>query len=113
MSEGIGRGQRLLSVIELRNAALRLLQRAGERDETSRLWFQRHTPTNPEPRLAVLLAKIGGYSSLNVWATLRGKHVKVLNVTLIGDAVGIISFRRGDWENELRAMGREAGVAVN
>jgi len=55
----------------------------------------------------------GGYSSLNVWATLRGKHVKVLNVTLIGDAVGIISFRRGDWENELRAMGREAGVAVN
>ena len=61
----------------------------------------------------MLLEKIGGYFSLNVWATLRGKHVKVLNVTLIGDAVGIISFRRGDWENELRAMGREAGVAVN
>jgi hypothetical protein len=62
------RGQQHLAVIELRNAALQLLNRAGELDETGQLWFQRHTSTNPEPRLAVLLAKIGGYSSLNVWA---------------------------------------------
>jgi len=106
-------GQRHRAVMELRYAALQLLGRAGERDENGRLWFQRHTPTNPEPRLAVLLAKIGGYPSLNVWANLRGKHVKVLNASLLGEAVGIVSFRRGDWEDELRAMGRAPGMPVN
>ena len=113
MSASVRHGQRHLSVIELRNAALRLLGRAGKRDESGDLWFQRHSPTNPEPPLVVLLAKMGKYSSLNVWATMRGQHLKVLNVTLIGDAVSIISFRRGDWEDELRAMGREPGIALH
>jgi hypothetical protein len=113
MSVVVVHGRRYLAVMELRNAALQLLGRVGVRDEAGRLWFQRHTSTNPEPRLAVLLTKIGGYPSLNVWATLRGKHVKVLNATLVGDAVGIISFQRGDWEDELRAMGRAPGMPVN
>jgi hypothetical protein len=106
-------GRRLTSVIELRNAAIQLLGRAGQYDEKGALWFQRHTAMDPEPRLTMLLTEIGGYLSLNVWATLRGRHVKVLNVTLIGSAVDVISFRRGDWETELRAMGRAPGVAVN
>ncbi len=113
MTYKILHGRRLTSVIELRDAAFQLLRRAGENDERGRLWFQRHTAMNPEPRLAVLLTEIGGHPSLNVWATLRGKHVKVLNATLIGSAVDVISFRRGDWEIELRAMGRAPGVAVN
>jgi hypothetical protein len=50
---------------------------------------------------------------LNVWATLRGKHVKVLNIEWMREAIDLTTFRRGEWESELLAMGRAPGMAVH
>jgi hypothetical protein len=96
----------------LREAARALLQKRGERDG-DRVWFERHTAERPEPRLAMLLCEINGLQCLNVWAALRGKHVKALNVVWSGDLIDVVSFRRGEWENELLAMGRTTGIAVH
>jgi hypothetical protein len=104
--------QRLATVLGLREAALALLQRRGEQDG-DRVWFGRHTAERPEPRLALLLCEIDGLQCLNVWATLQGKHAKVLNLMWSGNLIDVLSFRRGEWENELLAMGRTTGVAVH
>jgi hypothetical protein len=110
----ISNGRRLADAIKLRNAAVALLEKQGK-PEGSRgdLWFQRHTPKNPEPRLAVCLSKhpLHGHCMLNVWARVRGKHVKVLNTEWIGEAIDLTTFRRGEWEGELLAMA--LGMAVH
>jgi hypothetical protein len=36
----------------------------------------------------------------------QDKHAEALNIEWRGNAVVIVSFRRGQWENELLAMGR-------
>jgi hypothetical protein len=112
MKDGTRMEKRVAAVMDLRNAALALLERKGESKEGN-LWFEEHTPENPEPRLSILLARYRGYPSLEVWARLRGGYQKVLNMSWRGDAVAIVSFRRGDWENELLAMGRAPGAAVH
>ena len=107
-----GSARKLTEVTGLRDAALTLLEMQGER-ESDRVWFGRHTPENLEPRLTAVLSHYPRYSSLEVWSTLRGKHAKVLNMAWKGDAVQVTSFRRGDWESELLAMGRAQGFAVH
>lgn len=97
--------KRLSAAIGLRDAAVALLRNQGAALIDGRAWFQRHTPENPEPRLAVCLAeRTEGRQSLSVWATLRNGHVKVLTIDWFGEAVDVVTFRRGDWENELLAM---------
>ena len=50
---------------------------------------------------------------LSAWASLKGEHGKVLNIEWLGDNIKVVSFRRGEWESELLAMSRAAGVAVH
>jgi hypothetical protein len=99
-------GVRIATAIVLREAALALLKRVGERTEDKReVWFERHTPLNPEPRLSACLSHYPyGHASLNLWATCNDKHLKVLNIAWIGDTVTLITFRRGEWERELMVM---------
>jgi hypothetical protein len=107
---------RLTAVLALRDAALVLLDRTGiAEDGNGNRWFEPHTPENSEPRMSVLLAKhpLRGYPMLNIWATLKSKHVKVLNMEWTGQAVALVTFRRGEWESELLAMARASAVAVH
>ena len=48
-----------------------------------------------------------GSTWLDVWGTVKGKHSKALNIRWMGQTVDLVTFRRGEWENELLAM---AGV---
>ena len=41
----------------------------------------------------------------SVWAMRKDKYGKVLNIAWLGDKVQLTSFRRGEWETELLAMG--------
>jgi hypothetical protein len=104
--------QKLAAIMELRDAALALLEREGER-QNDKVWFNRHTPENPEPRLAAVFGPISGWPCLNVWAALRGKHTKVFNIAWMGSAIEVTSFRRGEWENELLAMGRAISIPIH
>jgi hypothetical protein len=51
---------------------------------------------------------------LSVWATVRGKRAKVLNIEWWdGGAVELVSFRRGPWEAELSVAGAPYLRVVN
>ena len=113
MNDVIQGGKRITAAIILRDAALALLEKAGKPSEDERgICFQPHTPKNPNPHLSLLLSRHphDGRLVLNVWCTLRGKYVKALNIEWNDEAVGIVSFRRGEWESELLAMGRARAV---
>jgi hypothetical protein len=44
---------------------------------------------------------------LSVWANIEGKRAKVLKMAWDeADEIELISIRRGEWQDELRAMGR-------
>ena len=62
---------------------------------------------------AAVKAPTLGLSILNVWATHKGKHQKVLNMAWTDDAVDVVTFRRGEWEGELLAMDRAPAMAVH
>jgi hypothetical protein len=115
MSNISGDGRRLDAAIELRDAALALLRQKGTPGRDGRVVFEPHTPLNPEPRLSLSLSTnhLDQRSMLSVWATLNGGHHKVLNIEWLGGTVGLVSFRRGEWEGELLAMGRAGAVAVH
>jgi hypothetical protein len=100
---------RLDVAIELRDAALVVLRDQGKpREGHGGVVFEHHTPQNPEPRLSLALSKhpLDGHNMLSVWATVNGKHAKVLNIEWLGEDASLVSFRRGEWETELFAMGR-------
>jgi hypothetical protein len=117
MSDTLSPGKRMSAAIDLRDAALELLKREGKPRQTIEgdVVFEPHTAENPTPRLSLLLSKrlIHGHQTLNVWATLKGGHAKVLNIEWLGGKVAVVSFRRGEWEGELLAMGRTRRVAVH
>jgi hypothetical protein len=110
-------GTRLDAAIKLRDSALALLKEKGKPDQSHEgcIVFEKHTPQNPTPRVSLLLSKhpLDQRNTLNVWATLKGEHAKVLNLAWTGERVRLVSFRRGEWESELLAMGRATGVAVH
>jgi hypothetical protein len=117
MSTVSGPGKRLDAAIKLRDAALALLQEKGRPHERLEgdVVFEPHTPQNPTPRLSLSLSKhpLDQRNTLSVWATLKGEHAKVLYIEWLGEGVQLVSFRRGDWENELLAMGHAGKVAVH
>ena len=103
--------QRLDAAITLRDAALTILQKNGEQSN-DRLTFERHTPQNPTPRLSLASAKLPNQvQMLSVWAMIKGKHVKALNLHWIGEQINLGTFRRGEWESELLEMARSSEVA--
>lgn len=110
-------GKRFVAATNLRDAALALLHKKGKQsqDREGRLVFEEHSPENPTPLLSLLLSTqpLDGRKMLSVWAILKGAHAKVLNVEWLGEEVQVVSFRRGEWESELLAMGRAIGVAVH
>jgi hypothetical protein len=111
-----GPGKRLDVAMQLRDAALSVLQNRGEpSNRTGAIVFEPHTGLNPELRLSLWLSKFppDQRNTLSVWATLKGGHAKVLNIEWLGDRVDLISFRRGEWEGELLAMGRAGAVTVH
>src|SRR4051794_40514158 len=117
MSKVWREGGRLRAATELRDAALVVLTKRGTRPEPheERIVFEPHSPENPTPYLSLSLSKhpLDGHDVLNVWATRKGKHLKVLNIHSFRDGVGVVSFRRGEWESELLAMGRATAVVVH
>jgi len=114
MNEVFRTGGRIAAALIVRDAALALLEKAGKPsgDERGRIWFQQHTLENPTPHLSLSLSRhpLDGRFMLNVWCMLRGKYVKALNIEWNDEAVGIVTFRRGEWESELLAMGRAKAV---
>jgi hypothetical protein len=60
---------RMSDAIELRDAAMTLLENHGVREDSKQdLWYNRHTPQNPEPHLAVNITQIAvGRQTLNIW----------------------------------------------
>lgn len=111
-------GKRLAAAINLRNAALALLHQKGKQSggREGHFVFEEHTPENPTPLLSVSLLNHPldrRQMVLNVWAMHNGKHVKVLNLEWLGETVQVTSFRRGEWESELLAMGRASAIAVH
>src|SRR5262245_8384147 len=117
MSDAVQGGKRFSAAIGLRDAALCLLQRKGKQSQAreDRIVFEEHAPRNPTPRLSLSMVKhpLDGRFMLSVWAMLNGKHAKVLNIEWLDEKVEVVSFRRGEWESELLAMGRAAGVSVH
>jgi hypothetical protein len=117
MSDVVQEGRRFGAAIGLRDAALCPLQRKGKQSQAreGRIVFEEHAPGNPTPRLSLSMVKdpLDGRLMLSVWAMLNGKHAKVLNIEWFGDKVQVVSFRRGEWESELLAMGRAAGFPVH
>ena len=99
----VWRGKRLAAAINLRDAALALLRQKGNqgRGREGRLVFEEQTPENPTPLLSLSLSMhpLDKRQILSVWATLKGKHGKVLNIEWLGEEVPVVSFRRGEWEN--------------
>jgi hypothetical protein len=51
-----------------------------------------------------------GRAVLSVWANIKDKHAKALNIEWLGEDVSFVTFRRGEWESELLAMGRAIPV---
>jgi hypothetical protein len=115
MSGVLRKGGRLRTAIELRDAALVVLKKRGKQIDKGSIVFEQHSPQKPTPHLSLSLTKhpLDGHDMLSVWATLKGKHGKVLNIETLGERVELVSFRRGEWEGELLAMGRAPGVAVH
>jgi hypothetical protein len=108
MSEKAQGGSRLAEAVRLRDAALALLRREGKASQDGRgLEFEPITAGNSYPRLSLLLTKhpLDGRSMLNVWAMGKRKYEKVLNIEWLGGKFEVVSFRRGEWEPELLAMG--------
>jgi len=86
--------------MKLRDSAIALLERVNaEEDADGSIWFGRHTPANPEPRLAIRLKRRAPDGSvwLDVWGTVKGKHTKGLNIRWVGRTVELVSFRPGEW----------------
>jgi hypothetical protein len=110
-------GKRLAAAIVLRDAAMAVLQQRGKPSKhlEGHIVFEPHTAQNPEPRLSLSLSKhpLDQRNRLNVWATHKSGHAKVLNIEWLGGAVELVSFRRGEWESELLAMGRVGDVAIH
>ena len=108
---------RLEEAIRLRDAGLALLQREGKQSQAfgGCIEFELARPENPYPRLSLSLSKhpLDGHPMLSVWAMRKDKCGKVLNVEWLGDKVEVVSFRRGEWEAELLAMGRADGITVH
>ena len=102
---------RIASALALRDAALALLRRQGKQTGDG-VGFEISTPQNPEPRLSLHLIKhpLDRRQMLSVWSSVRGKYGKVLNVEWLGRELVIVSFRRGEWETELLAMGRSVAM---
>jgi hypothetical protein len=117
MSDALREGKRFGAAIGLRDAALALLQKNGRPSQAhgGSIVFELHSPDNPTPRLSLVMLKhpLDGRLMLSVWAMLKGRHDKVLNIEWLGDKVELVSFRRGEWESELLAMARAAGVTVH
>jgi hypothetical protein len=117
MSNVTGPGRRLDAAIELREAALAVLRQMGEPSSSNggAVVFQQPTELNPEPRLSLWLSKFppDQRNTLSVWAPYKGGYAKVMNIEWLGDRVHVMSFRRGEWETELLAMGRAKEVAIH
>ena len=88
-------GKRLAAAINLRDAALALLQQKGKQSQgrEERLVFEEHTAENPTPLLSLSLSKhpLDERQMLNVWAMLRGEHAKVLNIEWLGEGVQVVN----------------------
>jgi hypothetical protein len=105
--------KRLDTAIQLRDAALALLSKKGKPGEArDSIVFEQHTTQAQTPLLSLCLSKHprDGRAMLSVWANLKDKHAKVLNIEWLGEHVTLVSFRRGEWESELLAMGRVVPV---
>ena len=111
--------ERLAMVIELRDAALALVEKEGVPDEDKEggrwCWLGRHTGKTPKARITIFLFNeyVTEAHMLNVWATVKGKNIKVLNIVWNAQKMQVVTFRRGDWENELLVMARAKTVTLN
>jgi hypothetical protein len=94
--------------VELRDAAIAVLRKNGKQAGDS-IVFEQHKQHEFNPRLSLRLSKhpFDAHNMLSVWTNFnKDKHAEALNIEWRGNAVVIVSFRRGQWENELLAMGR-------
>jgi len=94
--------------IELRDAALAVLRKNGKQAGDS-IVFEQHTPQDElKTHLSLRLSKhpFDAHNVLSVLTNTNNEYTAVLNIEWRGNAVDIVSFRRGQWENELLAMGR-------
>jgi hypothetical protein len=105
---------RLDDAVRLRNAARELLRRKGVR-EGGGARFNLASPTDPYPRLSLSVCRFSpdGRLSLSVWAWRGNWYGKVMNIEWLGERIELVSFKRGEWEAELLAMGGADGVAVH
>jgi hypothetical protein len=104
---------RMARALALRNAAVSVLRRKGTRADRkglARLELNTQCWDDEEPPLAMsyrtsLESRWLLPHGLSVWASLRGKRCKVLNIEWSDSGTTeLISFRRGGWEDELLAM---------
>jgi hypothetical protein len=93
--------------VELRDAAIAVLRKNGKQAGDS-IVFEQHKQNEFHPRLSLRLSKhpFDAHNMLSVWTNFNKEHAEALNIEWRGNAVDIVSFRRGQWENELLAMGR-------
>jgi hypothetical protein len=94
--------------VELRDAAIAVLHKNGTQAGDS-VVFEQHKQNGFQPGLSLRLSKhpFDAHNMLCVWTNFnRDKHAEALNIEWRGNAVVIVCFRRGQWENELLAMGR-------
>lgn len=93
--------------VELRDAAIAVLRKNGKQAGDS-IVFEQHKQNEFNPRLSLRLSKhpFDAHNVLSVLTNTNNEYTAVLNIEWRGNAVDIVSFRRGQWENELLAMGR-------
>jgi hypothetical protein len=105
---------RLAAAVRLRNAATAFLQRNGRSIRRGAVVFEQHAPEKPYPHLSLsLISRDGMGFMMDIWGWRGDWYGKVMNLQWRGDQVDLVSFRRGEWETELLAMARAAGVTVH
>lgn len=115
-ADGMAKPTRLEKAIELRDAALTVIQTKGSREvlltPDGRVSPLEIAPGHiiyasfDGPDMHGILSFQGELMGIDIWAVLNGKRTKVFNVTWDkkGGAVDLRAFKRGDWEQELLAM---------
>jgi hypothetical protein len=96
--------------VDLRDTALAILHNRGTGREGILVYEQQA----PYLLLSVSTGNpLDKRSELSVWANLEGKRAKVLKMAWDeADEIELISIRRGEWEDELRAIGRSCTAST-
>ena len=109
--------EQLVTVIELRDAAVALVEKQGVPDEnTDRVrwcWLGRHGGKTPKARIAIFQFSLTKAHAVRVWASVKGRNIEVLNMVWSTKEMEVLTFRRGDWESELLAMTPTTSVTIH